>query len=238
MGDTRPAGSAGPHTGVLKRYARRGIALGGMSSPVSSRSGQDGLEGAVLGGVVGDVVLPAAPDDVEPGAGEDADGVGVVVSSGSGSGVEVGGPGVGVVGVAGEVDDRAAQLLVDGPAERDHLRFAGLAGRGGGAGQAGQGFWGGIAAAGVTVAVGAAGGHPVVPGHDSRSLTDRRSIARSPVASPRVLGHRTPQNSCRTSKVKRARRWPGGDQGYTGNHPGTGPRSLPNQSPADQRLDQ
>ncbi len=32
----------------------------------------------MLGGVVGDAVLPAAPDDVEPGAGEDADGVRMV----------------------------------------------------------------------------------------------------------------------------------------------------------------
>ena len=50
------------------------------------------------GGVVGDVVLPAVPDDVEPGAGQDADGVGVVVAAGAGSFVEVGGPGVGAGG--------------------------------------------------------------------------------------------------------------------------------------------
>ena len=92
----------------------------------------------MFGGVVGDAVLPAAPDDVEPGAGEDADGVGVVVAAGAGSSVEVGGPGVGVVGVAGEVDDGAAELFVDGPAEGDDLDLAGLAGRGCGAGQAGQ----------------------------------------------------------------------------------------------------
>jgi hypothetical protein len=36
----------------------------------------------VFGGVVGDAVVPAAPDDVEPGAGQDADGVGVVVAAG------------------------------------------------------------------------------------------------------------------------------------------------------------
>jgi hypothetical protein len=39
----------------------------------------------VLLGVVGGAVLPAVPDDVEPGAGEDAYGVGVVVAAGSGA---------------------------------------------------------------------------------------------------------------------------------------------------------
>ena len=82
----------------------------------------------VFGGVVGDAVLPAAPDDVEPCSGEDAYGVGVVVTSVAGALVEVGGPGVGVVGVAGEVDDRSAELFVDGPAEGDDFDFAGLAG--------------------------------------------------------------------------------------------------------------
>ena len=73
-----------------------------MSSPVSSRRLlilEQALEGVVVGGVVGDAVLPAVPDDEQPGAGEDAHGVGVVVASRSGAVVEVGGPGVGVSGV-------------------------------------------------------------------------------------------------------------------------------------------
>ena len=48
----------------------------------------------------------------------------VVVAAGAGSLVEVGGPGVGVMGVAGEVGDGAAQLLVDGAAEADGLVLA------------------------------------------------------------------------------------------------------------------
>ena len=55
-----------------------------MRSPMSScpgLSGQESLQRAVLFGVVGDAVLPAVPDDVEPGAGQDADGVGVVAVS-------------------------------------------------------------------------------------------------------------------------------------------------------------
>ncbi len=42
---------------------------------------QEALEGGVLGGVVGGAVLPAAPDDVDPGAGEDAHGVRVVLTA-------------------------------------------------------------------------------------------------------------------------------------------------------------
>src|SRR5664280_2105139 len=76
-----------------------------MSCPVSSCHWlliliEDPLQGAVVGRVVDGVVLPAAPDDVDPGAGQDADGVGVVVLFGAGFGVEVGGPGVAVWGVA------------------------------------------------------------------------------------------------------------------------------------------
>jgi hypothetical protein len=97
----------------------------------------------VSGGVVGLSGLPAVPDDGEPGAGEDADGVGVVVASVAGALVEVGCPGVGVSAVAGEVGDGIAQLFVAGPAEGDGSEFAGLSGRGGGAGEAGQGFRGG-----------------------------------------------------------------------------------------------
>ena len=95
------------------------------------------------------LVLPAAPDDVQPGTGQDADGVWVVVAAGACAWVEVGGPGVGVVGVAGEVDDGAAELFVHGPAEGDDLDLAGLAGRGCGAGQAGQRLGGREPSAGV-----------------------------------------------------------------------------------------
>ena len=126
-----------------------------MSSPVSSGlfcdlvSGEESLQGAVLVGVVGGVVLPAVPDDVEPGAGEDADGVGVVVSAVDRSLVEVLGPEVGAAAVAGEVADGVAQLLVAGPAEADGAALAGLAGAGSDAGQAGEGCGGGEASPAV-----------------------------------------------------------------------------------------
>jgi hypothetical protein len=88
----------------------------GMSCPVSSRGlrilVEECLEGVVGGGVVGHVVLPASPDDVRPGAGEDADGVGMVTAAGDGLVVEDSGPGAGAAGVAGEVAQGVSQLLV------------------------------------------------------------------------------------------------------------------------------
>ena len=100
----------------------------------------------MAGGVVGGFVLPAVPDDEQPGAGEDADGVGVVVAAGAGSLVEVVGPGAGAAGVAGEVGDGIAELFVTRPAEGDGAELAGLAGGGCGAG---EGFGGGEPGAAV-----------------------------------------------------------------------------------------
>src|SRR3954471_19741044 len=124
-----------------------------MSCPVSSRPGlilvEDALEGVVAVGVVGDAVVPGTPDHVDPGAGQDSDRLRMIVAAGDGALVEVGGPGVGVTGVGGEVADGVAQLLVRGPAEADGLDPARLAGGGGDPGQAGQGVGGGEAAAGV-----------------------------------------------------------------------------------------
>lgn len=84
----------------------------------------------MVGRVVGGAVLPAVPDGVEPGAGQDAHGVGVVVSSGDGAVVAVGGPEVGSAAVTGEVADGVAELFVCGPTESDVFDFAGLTGGG------------------------------------------------------------------------------------------------------------
>jgi len=62
----------------------------------------------MFGWVVGHAVLPAVPDDVEPGAGQDAHRVRVVVTSGDGVVVELGCPRVGHAAVAGEVADGVA----------------------------------------------------------------------------------------------------------------------------------
>jgi hypothetical protein len=103
----------------------------GFKLPSWSAVVDDGAVGAVAGGVVGLVVLPAPPDHVEPGAGEDPDGVRVAVPAGPGPVIDVRGPGVGEAGVGGEVADRVAELFVRGPPERGDLHLAGLAGRGG-----------------------------------------------------------------------------------------------------------
>jgi hypothetical protein len=90
--------------------------------------GEQALEAAVAGGVVGGAVVPAFPDHIQPGAGEDPDRVGVVFPAGYRGVVGLGGPGAGVAGAVGEVTDPIAQLLADGPAEGDGLVLAGLAG--------------------------------------------------------------------------------------------------------------
>src|SRR5262245_49177046 len=115
-----------------------------MSSPVSSHllaiRMEERLKGAMPGRVVGHAVLPAMPDHEEPGAGQDADRVRVVVAASDGSAVKVGGPGVGTAGVAGEVADGVAELLVGSPAEADGAVLTRLASAGRDAGEAGQGL--------------------------------------------------------------------------------------------------
>ena len=99
-----------------------------VSTPVSS-GGAFGC-GEMFGGVVWDAVLPGAPEDAHPGAGEDADGVGVLAATGAGSAVDGGGPDTGVSGVVGEACDGEAQPFVAGPAEDDAAAFAGGVGDG------------------------------------------------------------------------------------------------------------
>src|SRR3954447_18901432 len=80
-------------------------------------------------------VLPAAPDDADPGPGEDADGVRVPAASGDGATVDVGGPGVSGSAAVGEVHDCCSELLVAGPPEHGLLPLAGLPSRGRRSGQ-------------------------------------------------------------------------------------------------------
>ena len=86
------------------------------------------LQAAVAGGVVGRVVLPAAPAHAAPGTAECADDARVVVAAGAGGGVAVGGPGVPVAGAVGQCVERVAQALVAGAPEAGVLAFAGLDG--------------------------------------------------------------------------------------------------------------
>jgi len=75
-------------------------------------SSGDLKSGAMGRRIEGDTVLPAAPDDSQPGASEDADGVWVSTSSVNSSFVDVGCPGVSQAAAVGEVHDRDAELLV------------------------------------------------------------------------------------------------------------------------------
>ena len=88
-----------------------------MRRPVSTPRGNFDrdvlLEAVVAGGVVGDAVLPAAPEDAGPGASDGSDCAGVVVSAAAGVGVSVLGPGV---PFAGRVSEGARASGLDGPA--------------------------------------------------------------------------------------------------------------------------
>ena len=92
----------------------------------------------MLGGVVGGAALPAAPDDVDPGAGEDARGLRVVLTAVPGLVVDGRGPGAGVPGAGGEVADGVAGLMVDRPPERAGGVAAGRAGDRRGPGERGS----------------------------------------------------------------------------------------------------
>lgn len=108
-----------------------------------------GDRGEVSGLVVGGVVVPAAPDDPEPGAGQDPDGVGVVQPASSGPGVGVLGPGVSGAAAVGEVNDSLAQAVVAAAAEGDVVGPARRPGGRGDAGRGGEGVVGGEAGADV-----------------------------------------------------------------------------------------
>src|SRR5437879_1032134 len=75
------------------------------------------LGSAVAPGIVGCSGLPGAPEDADPGSGEDAGGVGVVLAAGTGALVDVGGPGAGEPTVGGEGGNRHPQAFVACPAE-------------------------------------------------------------------------------------------------------------------------
>jgi hypothetical protein len=65
---------------------------GAFEFPESSSGGEPPFC-AVPGGVVDRVVVPAGPDDPQPGPSENADGVGMVLAAAAGVGVDLGRPG-------------------------------------------------------------------------------------------------------------------------------------------------
>src|SRR5919201_5912931 len=101
-----------------------------------------GLEVAVVsaaaGGVVGGVGVPAGPDDAQPGAGEDADGVCVAAAAGACVAVDAFGPGGGAAGVVGVEGERFARLRVGRVPEADGALLAAAFGDRGGAAERGR----------------------------------------------------------------------------------------------------
>src|SRR5438046_1342279 len=91
-------------------------------------SSSGGLAAAVEGGIEGGAVLPAAPDDPDPGAGQDPDGMRMPAAAAGCGGVDGGGPGGGHAAAVGEVHQGGGESdLAPGIALR-----AGQSWRGGG----------------------------------------------------------------------------------------------------------
>jgi hypothetical protein len=118
-----------------------------MRRPVSTLLCGESVKAVVLGGVVGCVVLPAAPEHAGPGSSEDAYGVGVCAAAGAGSLVDILGPGVPVACAVGEYAHMFAQTLVAGPAEGRVVALAGLDRYWGLSGISGERVVGGVAVA-------------------------------------------------------------------------------------------
>src|SRR5205823_7703245 len=114
---------AGPAPGVARQPAADAATGAPMTLPVSTSGGMlilpwwlilsgEASGGAVPIGVVGDAVDPAAPDDADPGPGQDPDGARVVVPAGAGVGVGLGRPRGGVPTGVGEDGRRLAAARV------------------------------------------------------------------------------------------------------------------------------
>src|SRR6476469_3624143 len=93
---------------------------------------------AVSAGVVRGSVDPAAVDDPNPGAGQDADCVRVIVPALDCPSVDVGGPGAFVATVVGEHGHRLTESFVAGPTEMHGTVFSGCFGDRGQAGERGD----------------------------------------------------------------------------------------------------
>jgi hypothetical protein len=124
---------------LLRDCKRRGMTLPESTPTQFSCCGVQFLYGTVPGGVVGALVVPAAVDDANPGAGEDSHGVGVVVSARAGSVVDVGCPSALVSAVVSEGGQCSAEAFVACPAEVHGVLFAGRFGDGSDPGQGGHG---------------------------------------------------------------------------------------------------
>jgi hypothetical protein len=117
--------------------------LAGLGTVVVAGGGKS--RGPMARDAVGLAILPAPPDDAQPGPGQDPDGVGMIAAARAGPGVDGGRPRRGMPRVIGEGRDGLTEALVARPAEDHGPMLPGRAGDGGGPGLRGQLFSGGEA---------------------------------------------------------------------------------------------
>jgi hypothetical protein len=98
-----------------------------MRLPVSTTYDECPCGGMLLG-VVGRAILPCSPQDSQPSASEDADGVGVLAAALAGFAIDERGPQTGVAGVISEAGDGSPQPFVAGPSPTDASRSPALVG--------------------------------------------------------------------------------------------------------------
>ena len=102
------------------------VAAAGMRHPVSSCESLVVRDGGVMQLlVVEGAIVPGAPKDAYPGAGEDANGMGMIAALAASALVDVCCPGGCVSGVVGEAGDGSSQAMVACPAEDDTAALAG-----------------------------------------------------------------------------------------------------------------
>src|SRR5512147_52933 len=101
-----------------------------MRHPVSSCESLVVRDGGVMQLlVVEGAIVPGAPKDAYPGAGEDANGMGMIAASAASALVDVCCPGGCVSGVVGEAGDGPSQAMVACPAEDDTAAPGGVGDR-------------------------------------------------------------------------------------------------------------
>lgn len=121
----------------------------------------------MVGGVIGDAILPEFPDDPEPAIGEPAIGVTLGLPPSTGGGEVAGGPGGLADGSDGELLGGVAIGVIAGVAEGDAAGFAALLGDGAGASEAADGLGRGEAVALI------AKHHQELGGQDTASAGER-----------------------------------------------------------------
>ena len=121
-----------------------------MRHPVSTPCYVESQRGAMAGWVVGAAIDPHAPQDANPSAGQNADGVWMIAAAGARGGIDTCRPSRSVTRVVGETSDGEAQAMIAGPAEGDAAMLAGLVSQRRHAGLCGQLCVGGEALALIT----------------------------------------------------------------------------------------